>query len=88
MTPLLPEVSADGLVLWRLRRSSDEQFWCSVTDAQGELVLTVHNPSCSGIAVREKHPDVSSLLERAERVSATFRAAGWRVVDVDVDEPD
>jgi len=88
MTPLLPEVSSTGLVLWRLRRSSAEQYWCSVCDREGELVLTLRNPTSSGMAVSETHSHISSLIDRAERLRRQFCAAGWMMVDVDFDEPD
>ena len=88
MTPFLPEVSATGLVLWRLRRSSAEQYWCSVCDREGELVLTLGNPSSSGMAVSEKHSDISSVIDRAEHLRQQFCATGWVMVDVDFDEPD
>ncbi len=88
MTVLLPELTARGLVLWRLRRSADQQLWCSVRDRGGELGLTVHEPSADRTLVSELHPNIAPLVARAERLREQLVGAGWQVVDVDLDEPD
>ena len=88
MTIPLPELTASGLVLWRLRRSSDQQLWCAVRDRGGELVLTVHEPALDRTLVSELHPTITALVNRAERLHGELVDAGWQVVDVDFDEPD
>ena len=88
MSPFLPEVTSSGLVLWRLRRSPVEQYWCSVCDQDGELVLTLRNPASSGMTVSETHADVGTLVDRAERLRQQFCSAGWVRVDIDFDELD
>ncbi len=88
MTTYLPEVTAEGLVLWRVRRSPDEQLWCSVHDFVGELSMTVHNPSTPRTADAEVHSNIGSLIDRADHLQKQLLAAGWEVVDVDLDEPD
>ena len=88
MTTALPEVTTHGLVLWRMRRSPEKQLWCSVRDHAGELALIVQDPSTPRLAVAENHSHVGSLVDRATHLWDQLHAAGWTVVDVDLDEPD
>jgi hypothetical protein len=88
VTVLLPELTASGLVLWRLRRSSEQQLWCSVHDRRGELGLTVHEPAGDRILVSEIHSNIMPLMNRADHLREQLVCAGWQVVDVDFDEPD
>jgi hypothetical protein len=88
VTVLMPELTARGLVLWRLRRSSDQQLWCSVHESSGELKLTVHEPSADRTLVSEVHLTIAPLVERAEHLQERLVSAGWQLVDVDLDEPD
>ena len=88
MTTSFPEVSADGLVLWRVRRSPDAQLWCTVRDGKrGGLVLTLHDPGKRRREVTKCFSHIGSLVEWAERVRGRLVTAGWQVVDVDLDEP-
>lgn len=88
MTPFLPELSLDGLVLWRLRRESHQQLWCSVSDFAGEFALTVNNLGTGQVLVAEAHPEISPLMNRVVGLRDQFVSAGWHEVDVDFDEPD
>ncbi len=88
MTTVLPEVTASGLILWRLRLSPEEQLWCSVHDFAGDLSLTVQDPAEARTAAAAAHPNIGSLIDRAEHLRDQLEAAGWRLVDVDLDEPD
>ncbi len=90
MTTVLPEVTASGLVLWRLRLSSAQQRWCSVrvADDAGELVLTIFDPGTDGALISEAHADIGLLIDRAESLRDQLVAAGGVIVDVDLDEPD
>ena len=88
MTTLLPELATRGLILWRLRRSPDEQLWCSVCDLNGELTLTVHAPGMPRTSMSEVHTSVGSLVDRANKLHSQLESSGWHVVDVDLDEPD
>ena len=79
MTTLIPELTTRGLILWRLRRSPDEQLWCSVCDLAGELTLTVHAPGMPRTSMAEVHPHVGSLVERASTLQqheSSSRPAG------------
>ncbi len=90
MTTVLPEVTASGLILWRLRLSSAQQRWCSVCvpDDAGELVLTICDPGTDWALISEAHADIGLLVARAESLRDQFVAAGAVIVDVDLDEPD
>ena len=88
MTSSLPEVSADGLVLWRVRRSPETQLWCSVRSRAGSLVLTIHDPEKPQREVVESYTNIESLVESADRVRRRLMTAGWQVVDVDLEERD
>ena len=88
MTASLPELTANGLILWRVRRSRHEQLWCSVNDFAGELSLTVQDPAAPRVAAAEVHQNIGSLMDRAEHVRDKLVADGWTLVDVDLDGPD
>ena len=87
MTTLLPELTAQGLVLWRLRWSTEQQLWCSVHEGSRGLTLTVHNPATDETSVTEAST-ITILINRAENLRNQLVAAGWKAVDVDLDEPD
>ena len=82
---LLPEVTANGLVLWRLR-VPDHQLWCTVEDFAGELALRVHDQATDQTMISETHDTAASVVERADELRDRFMADGWDVVDVDLDE--
>ena len=88
MTTSPPEVTTNGLVLWRMRRSPEEQLWCSVRDHADELALIFQDPSTPGATVAERHSHIGPLVDRATHMRDQLSAAGWTVVDVDFDEPD
>ena len=88
MTAYLPELMAEGLILWRVRRSPHEQLWCAVHDLAGELSLTLQDPAAPRAAAAEAHPGIGSLIARADHLRDHLLAAGWELVDVDLDEPD
>ena len=84
---LLPELTAAGLVLWRLR-VPDHQLWCTVEDSVGQLTLRVHDPGTGQTAVAETHTTIAAVVTRAHELRVQFVADGWIVVDVDLDDPD
>lgn len=86
--PTFPELAVYGLVLWRLRRSTEEQLWCSVEDSTGDLLLLIQDPAAPRTGLSEAHPHIASLVDRAEALRNQLEAEGWQLVDVDLDEPD
>ena len=73
VAPFLPELSIDGLVLWRLRRESHQQLWCSVSDFAGEFALTINNLGTGQVLVAEAHSEIAPLMNRVwERWTPSF----------------
>ena len=87
MSNFLPELTAEGLTLWRLRRAPDDQLWCSVSEFAGELALTVHDLASDQVRVAEAHWGIVPLVDRADELRDEFVDEGWIVVDVDLVEP-
>ncbi len=85
---LLPELTAAGLVLWRIRRSPEHQLWCVVGDLRGELTLTTYDPVSDAVPVEEVFQTITSLVSRADALKEQFTTSGWELIDVDLDEPD
>ena len=85
MPALAPELTADGLVLWRVRRS-ERQVWCEVKDLSGELLIRVLDPATARSVVSEVHDTVAAVVGRAVQLQHQFSAAGWELVDFDLDE--
>ena len=81
MTAILPEISAAGLVLWRLLRAPDRQAWCYVTEFCGEITLSVHELASDDVFMAEVHSDMQALVGRAEQIQQELLAAGWQLSD-------
>ncbi len=88
MSHLLPELTVEGLVLWRVRRAASDERWCTVTDFRGELGLMVYDPVTDETPVAEAHVDVVSAVRRADTLRRAMVATGWHEVDADPDDPD
>ena len=84
----LPELAKHGLALWRLRWGADRQLWCEVEDFAGELVLRVNDPGTDEPTIMDVCESIELAVRRADALRDQFVAAGWEVVDVDLDEPD
>ncbi len=82
MTVLLPEVSAEGLVLWRVRQPPARNLCCCITESGGELMLGVHDIVTDDVLFAEVHRDVVSLVSRAEELQDDYLAAGWHACDL------
>lgn len=76
-----PEVTSHGLVLWRLCREPDQQLLCRVTEHANDLFLAVTSLSGNGDPLGEAHPDVRSVIERADAIRTACLANGWDEVD-------
>jgi hypothetical protein len=88
VTALFRDLTAQGLVLWRLRRSTNQQLWCTVFERDGELALTFHDPSSNRRPVAETHPHIGPLVDRADELRVLLVGAGWTEVDVALGEPE
>jgi hypothetical protein len=86
VTALFRELTTQGLVLWRLRRSSNQQLWCTVFEREGELALTFHDPATDRRPVAETHPHIGPLMDRADELRVLLVGAGWEESGVDLDE--
>ena len=83
MPTRVPELTANGLVLWRLGRDK-RQVCCEVRDVAEGLSLRVHDPGQARTAVSEVHETVEAIVTRADRLRTQFAAAGWHLCDDDV----
>ena len=88
MTALFRELTTQGLVLWRLRRSSNQQLWCTVFEREGELALTFHDPATDRRPVAETHPHIGPLMDRADELRVLLVGAGWEESGADLNEPE
>lgn len=83
MAAILPEVTADGLVLWRVRKTKGRQAWCYVTEFCGEVTLSVHDLGTDDVFIAEVHSSLLPLVERADRIRRQLLATGWEDYDPD-----
>ena len=87
MPTLFPELTAEGLVLWRLHRSDGLERWCMVMDFGGALTLVVHELTTDGDdPAAEVHGDFAALVRRSEVLRGELVAEGWHEVEVDPDD--
>ena len=84
----LPELTQDGLALWRLRWGADSQLWCEVGDFAGELLLRFYDPGTDETTLAEVCESIEAAVGQADALRDQFVAAGWEVVDADLDESD
>ena len=83
MTTLLPELTAQGLVLRRVRLSPGQQLWCSVRDGSGGLTLSLRNPATDQTSVAEADPSNTLLIDRGKNLRDQLVAAGWKAFDAE-----
>ena len=65
---------------------SERQVWCEVKDLSGELLIRVLDPATARSVVSEVHDTVAAVVGRAVQLQHQFSAAGWELVDFDLDE--
>lgn len=83
----LPELGTEGLVLWRLRSDRGHR-WCEVADIAGALAVRVHDPTTRETLRWEAYETAASVVRAASEWCEDYLAAGWVVIDIDLDEPD
>ena len=84
MTALAPEITSQGLALWRLKRSSTRHIRCLVGRFSGKLVLAIHSEG--KVLVAESHSDIVPLVNQAEAMKAAYLRKGWTEVESDQDD--
>ena len=84
MTTLAPEVTAHGLVLWRLHRSPEQRLHCLVGKFSGKLVLAIHSEG--KVLVAESHSDIVTLVNQVETMKASYMQKGWDELDEERDD--
>ena len=62
MTVRLPEVSAEGLVLWRVRQPPRQELWCCITECCGEIIYDVVLNLCEYHIIRHDVVDAENDL--------------------------
>ena len=79
------ELIADGLILWRLSTAGQPDLWCLVFEQPAGLCFVLDDDPEGTTPYKscEEHPDIVSLLLRAEALKDSLLRSGW--VDVDVE---
>ena len=84
MTALAPEITSQGLALWRLKRSSTRHIRCLVGRFSGKLVLAIHSEG--KVLVAESHSDIVRLVNQAEAMKAAYLRKGWTEIESEQDD--
>ena len=89
MTGLFPELTNDGLVLWRLRHTPNLELFGYLREADAKLTLALRDPARAvSLGVSVPNNDLSTLVNSAIALRDQFLSTEWQEVDVDLDEPD
>ena len=78
MTAHAPEITTQGLVLWRLQRSPERHIRCLVGRFGAKLVLAVHSEG--KVLVAESHTIVS-VVSQSDAMRASYLRKGWEEVE-------
>jgi len=76
---------ADGLILWRLTMPGRSDLWGLAFELLDGLFFVVDDDPDGPrpYPVHECHPDVISLVDRAEELRRSLCKCGWAEVDVE-----
>jgi hypothetical protein len=79
------ELTAGGLILWRLCTSGQPDLWCLAFDLPEGLafVLEDHPQGSQPSRITEQHADIVTLVNRAEMLKHSLIQSGWTEVDVE-----
>jgi len=75
MSARAPEVTDQGLALWRLRRSPEQYLRCLVGTYEDKLVLAIRSEG--KMLLVESHADITMLVRRADAMKVTYLRQGW-----------
>ncbi len=84
MTAHAPEITTQGLVLWRLQRSPERHIRCLVGRFGAKLVLAVHSEG--KVLVAESHSDIVSVVSQSDAMRASYLRKGWEEVESERDD--
>ena len=84
MTAHAPEITTQGLVLWRLQRSPERHIRCLVGRFGAKLVLAVHSEG--KVLVAESHSDIVSIVSQSDAMRASYLRKGWEEVESERDD--
>ena len=84
MTAHAPEITTQGLVLWRLQRTPERHLRCLVGRFGGKLVLAVHSEG--KVLVAESHSDIASVVDQADAMRSSYLRKGWEEVESERDD--
>ena len=84
MTAHAPEITTQGLVLWRLQRLPERHIRCLVGRFGAKLVLAVHSEG--KVLVAESHSDIVSIVSQSDAMRASYLRKGWEEVESERDD--
>ncbi len=76
---------SDGLVLWRLTMAGRTDLWGLAFELPDGLFFVVDDDpeGPRPYAVHERHPDVTSLVDRSDELKLSLCKCGWTEVETD-----
>ena len=79
------ELTADGLVLWRLSASGQPDLWCMAFELPDALYFVLEDDPHGTQAPRvtERHAGISTLVDRAETLKRSLLRCGWTEAEGD-----
>jgi hypothetical protein len=79
------ELTAGGLILWRLTTAGQPDLWCLAFELPEGLafVLEDHPEGSQPARITEQHADIVTLVNRAEMLKLSLLRSGWTEVDVE-----
>ena len=84
MTTPAPEVTDQGLALWRLHRAPEQYLRCLVGTFERKLILAIRSEG--KMLLVESHMDILDLVARADMMKAAYVAQGWAEFDSEQDD--
>ena len=84
MSVRAPEVTDQGLALWRLHRPPDQHLRCLVGTYENKLVLAIRAEG--KMLLVESHADITALMQRADTMRESYLKQGWEVYDSPKDD--
>ena len=79
------DLMLEGLILWRVTTPGQSDLWCMLFKVpEGFYFVVDDDPlGTKPYKVHEHHPDVVSLLDRAQALKRSLLKSGWTDIDVE-----